>query len=69
MAALIAENGNLAKEIEMGPGWKPEQEAVAGMIRPCLKDRWWAAWERALIWDKLIELGYLNRWQVGQLLQ
>jgi hypothetical protein len=38
-------------------GLKPADEAVAGMCRHYIKDRWWAAWERARIWQKLIEMG------------
>lgn len=38
-------------------GMKPDKEAVTAIVRHCLMDRWWAAWERALIWDKLIEMG------------
>ena len=32
-------------------------EAVEGMVRHCFRDRWWSAWERARIWDKLIAMG------------
>ena len=38
-------------------GLKPTDQAVAGMCRHYLKDRWWAAWERDRIWQKLIEMG------------
>ena len=38
-------------------GPKPMGQAVAGMCRHYLKDRWWAAWERDRIWRKLIEIG------------
>jgi hypothetical protein len=38
-------------------GLKPADEAVAGMCRHYIKDRWWAAWERDRIWQKLIEMG------------
>ncbi len=38
-------------------GLKPAEQAMAGLCRHYLKDRWWAAWERARIWDKLIEMG------------
>jgi len=36
---------------------RPADQAVAGMVAHCLKDRWWSAWERARVWDKLIEMG------------
>jgi len=38
-------------------GLKPAEQAMAGICRHYLKDRWWAAWERARIWEKLVEMG------------
>jgi len=34
-----------------------DADALAGMVAHCFKDRWWAAWERARIWDNLVERG------------
>lgn len=38
-------------------GVRTGDDAVAGMMRHYFRDRWWAAWERAHIWHKLIEMG------------
>jgi len=36
---------------------RSSDQAVAGMVAHCLQDRWWSVWERARVWDKLIDMG------------
>ncbi len=57
LAANRAEWADTSELIRCMYGLVPSDKAMAGLCRHYLQGRWWGAWERARIWDKLIEMG------------